>query len=53
MTPPKTSIPPGIGTVSVIRLMRAELAGADAPPEAFGPRPASEHLGPPIARPRG
>lgn len=34
------------------QLMSAELAGTDPPPEAFGPRPATEHLGPPIPRPR-
>ena len=35
------------------RLVSAELSGTDPPPEALGPRPATEHLGPPIPRPRG
>ena len=34
------------------QLVSAELAGTEAPPEAFGPRPVTEELGPPIPRPR-
>ena len=31
-------------------LVQAELTGADPPPEALGPRPVTELVGPPIAR---
>jgi quercetin dioxygenase-like cupin family protein len=32
------------------RLLSAELAGAEPPPEALGPRPVTEQVGPPIPR---
>jgi quercetin dioxygenase-like cupin family protein len=32
------------------RLVSAELAGTEPPPAAFGPRPVTEQVGPPIAR---
>jgi quercetin dioxygenase-like cupin family protein len=32
------------------RLVHAELTGTEPPAEAFGPRPSTEHVGPPIPR---
>jgi mannose-6-phosphate isomerase-like protein (cupin superfamily) len=34
------------------RLVNAELTGTEPPADAFGPRPATEHVGPPIPRSR-
>jgi len=33
------------------QLVSAELAGTEPPADAFGPRPITEHVGPPIPRP--
>jgi quercetin dioxygenase-like cupin family protein len=38
------------GFERLFRLLNAELTGTEPPADAFGPQPATEHVGPPIPR---